>query len=110
MLFSSADRQASAGEELDGDLVPLVTFSVRLAAGKQNPKTRQQMIQLTKFGTFNPAQTVFVNPLNIKTAERQPMPNAPTVITLMDGSTVFVNELPQRVKAQMQGWAAKQGA
>ena len=68
------------------------------------------MIQLTKFGAFNPAQTVFVNPLNIKTAERQPLPNAPTIITFMDGSTVFVNELPQRVTALMQGWAAQKGA
>ncbi len=68
------------------------------------------MIQLTKFGTFNPAQTVFVNPLNVKTAERQPLPNAPTVITFMDGSTALVNELPQRVKALMQGWAANQRA
>lgn len=67
------------------------------------------MIQLTKFGTFSPAQTVFVNPLNIKTAERRPLPNAPTVITLMDDSTVFVNELPQRVTALMKGWAAKTG-
>lgn len=66
------------------------------------------MIQLSRFGTF-PAQPVFVNPLNIKTAERQPLPNSPTVVTLMDDSTLFVQEPPQTITALMKAWNAKPG-
>ena len=60
------------------------------------------MIKLTKYGAFNPVQYIHVNPDQIKTAERMPIQNAPTVVHLMDGTSIQVNESPERIAALMR--------